>query len=275
MALDKAQSITLAKDEGNINMSKIFFVQGDVDVYPLTIYLTDGGKPFPIPDGTAFYPSFLTARGVAMQGAACEIVDAENGVLRYRVSGGEIAVAGDVSCAIEAVSQTQKLTFQRFSFKVLPAIAAPPPNDKWLTSLRQDILKLAGRLEKLEEGGGQPDAGIVEKLAEIEYALGEMESNLNMIESEIRSLVRSESASLSDEIQRMKMETMEMFSLYGNLYDEVMEIAGVPGPPGQDGKDGMDGKDGASVSIILSTAGNALADSLANPNDLIVVPKEA
>ena len=101
----------------NIKHTNILYVQGDSEVYPLTINLRKHGMPFDLTGKTATLT--VTKMSGAVVVGECEIKDID-GVLAYNFKGNEITEGGKVSALVQVYEGNKRLTFQEFVFHVKP-----------------------------------------------------------------------------------------------------------------------------------------------------------
>ena len=99
----------------NIKHTNILYVQGDSEVYPLTINLRKHGMPFDLTGKTATLT--VTKLSGAVVVGECEIKDID-GVLVYNFKGNEITEGGKVSALVQVYEGNKRLTFQEFVFHV-------------------------------------------------------------------------------------------------------------------------------------------------------------
>ena len=99
----------------NIKHTNILYVQGDSEVYPLTINLRKHGMPFDLTGKTATLT--VTKMSGAVVVGECEIKDID-GVLVYNFKGNEITEGGKVSALVQVYDGNKRLTFQEFVFHV-------------------------------------------------------------------------------------------------------------------------------------------------------------
>ena len=99
----------------NIKHTNILYVQGDSEVYPLTINLRKHGMPFDLTGKTATIT--LKKESDAVVVGECEVKDI-NGVLIYNFKGNEINEQGKVSALVQVYEGNKRLTFQEFVFNV-------------------------------------------------------------------------------------------------------------------------------------------------------------
>ncbi|ACZ08142.1 Domain of uncharacterised function (DUF2479) [Sebaldella termitidis] len=99
----------------NIKHTNILYVQGDSEVYPLTINLRKHGMPFDLTGKTATLT--VTKMSGAVVVGECEIKDID-GVLVYNFKGNEITEGGKVSVLVQVYEGNKRLTFQEFVFHV-------------------------------------------------------------------------------------------------------------------------------------------------------------
>ena len=99
----------------DIKHTNILYVQGDSEVYPLTINLRKHGMPFDLTGKTATLT--VTKMSGAVVVGECEIKDID-GVLIYRFKGNEINEQGKVSALVQVYEGVKRLTFQEFVFHV-------------------------------------------------------------------------------------------------------------------------------------------------------------
>ena len=102
----------------NIKHTNILYVQGDSEVYPLTINLRKHGMPFDLTGKTATLT--VTKMSGAVVVGECEIKDID-GVLVYNFKGNEITEGGKVSVLVQVYEGNKRLTFQEFVFHVKSA----------------------------------------------------------------------------------------------------------------------------------------------------------
>ena len=99
----------------NIKHTNILYVQGDSEVYPLTINLRKYSMPFNLTGKTATIT--LKKESDAVVVGECEVKDI-NGVLIYNFKGNEINEQGKVKALIQVYEGNKRLTFQEFVFHV-------------------------------------------------------------------------------------------------------------------------------------------------------------
>ena len=99
----------------NIKHTNILYVQGDSEVYPLTINLRKHAMPFDLTGKTATLT--VTKMSGAVVVGECEVKDI-NGVLIYNFKGNEINEQGKVSALVQVYEGNKRLTFQEFVFHV-------------------------------------------------------------------------------------------------------------------------------------------------------------
>ena len=99
----------------DIKHTNILYVQGDSEVYPLTINLRKHGMPFDLTGKTATLT--VTKMSGAVVVGECEIKDID-GVLVYNFKGNEITEGGKVSVLVQVYEGNKRLTFQEFVFHV-------------------------------------------------------------------------------------------------------------------------------------------------------------
>ena len=133
----------------NIKHTNILYVQGDSEVYPLTINLRKHGMPFDLTGKTATLT--VTKMSGAVVVGECEIKDTD-GVLIYRFKGNEINEQGKVSALVQVYEGDKRLTFQEFIFhvkglKVLNESIKATDEFNILT----DLIEKTGNLEEWED----------------------------------------------------------------------------------------------------------------------------
>ena len=99
----------------DIKHTNILYVQGDSEVYPLTINLRKYSMPFNLTGKTATIT--LKKESDAVVVGECEVKDI-NGVLIYNFKGNEINEQGKVSALVQVYEGDKRLTFQEFVFHV-------------------------------------------------------------------------------------------------------------------------------------------------------------
>ena len=99
----------------NIKHTNILYIQGDSEVYPLTINLRKHAMPFDLTGKTATLT--VTKMSGAVVVGECEVKDI-NGVLIYNFKGNEITEGGKVSALVQVYEGNKRLTFQEFVFHV-------------------------------------------------------------------------------------------------------------------------------------------------------------
>ena len=99
----------------DIKHTNILYIQGDSEVYPLTINLRKHGMPFDLTGKTATLT--VTKMSGAVVVGECEIKDID-GVLVYNFKGNEITEGGKVSVLVQVYEGNKRLTFQEFVFHV-------------------------------------------------------------------------------------------------------------------------------------------------------------
>ena len=99
----------------DIKHTNILYIQGDSEVYPLTINLRKHGMPFDLTGKTATLT--VTKMSGAVVVGECEIKDID-GVLVYNFKGNEITEGGKVSALVQVYEGNKRLTFQEFVFHV-------------------------------------------------------------------------------------------------------------------------------------------------------------
>ena len=99
----------------DIKHTNIIYIQGDSEVYPLTINLRKHGMPFDLTGKTATLT--VTKMSGAVVVGECEVKDI-NGVLIYNFKGNEITEAGKVRALVQVYEGDKRLTFQEFVFHV-------------------------------------------------------------------------------------------------------------------------------------------------------------
>ena len=99
----------------DIKHTNILYVQGDSEVYPLTINLRKYSMPFNLTGKTATIT--LKKESDAVVVGECEVKDT-NGVLIYNFKGNEITEARKVRALVQVYEGDKRLTFQEFIFHV-------------------------------------------------------------------------------------------------------------------------------------------------------------
>ena len=99
----------------DIKHTSILYVQGDSEVYPLTINLRKHGMPFDLTGKTATLT--VTKMSGAVVVGECEIKDID-GVLVYNFKGNEITEGAKLSALVQVYEGNKRLTFQEFVFHV-------------------------------------------------------------------------------------------------------------------------------------------------------------
>ncbi len=102
---------------GKLLKTDIVYVQGDVAVYPLDIFLLDGTEVLQIPEGATATVTMKKEDDTVVVGKA-EVVDGTNGKVSYAVGSNEIACPGTVQATVELYLGDQRLTSCGFKFKV-------------------------------------------------------------------------------------------------------------------------------------------------------------
>ena len=99
----------------NIKHTNILYVQGDSEVYPLTINLRKHNMSFDLTGKTATLT--VTKMSGAVVVGECEVKDVD-GVLIYEFKGNEINEQGKVNALVQVYTGNKRLTFQEFVFHV-------------------------------------------------------------------------------------------------------------------------------------------------------------
>lgn len=99
-----------------LNYPSIKYVQGDTDVYPLTITLTNDGKKMDLTGRTVTITFKKPDKNKVEE--QCEIVDATNGKIKYQLGTQEIAVSGNVLATVQIFEGVKRLTSTQFDFWV-------------------------------------------------------------------------------------------------------------------------------------------------------------
>ena len=139
------------------------YVRGDIDVYPLELYLVNRNIPFTIPDNATVFINFIRPDGVVDR-APTDILEAAKGHVAYKIQGSEISVVGTVRTYVEIVTANQTLTFeQRLAIEVLPnpdgqSVEVPGKFALWTTAVDMEIVRIDKEILRLAaligSGGG-------------------------------------------------------------------------------------------------------------------------
>ncbi len=112
------KKVDLRLDIRNPARSRIEYVQGDTNVYPLYISITDQGKAVDLTDATQVSLIFVTPSGAVIEGI-CEIVDKPKGEVKYILGSNEIAEVGTVLAELKIFAPEERLlTSTRFAYNV-------------------------------------------------------------------------------------------------------------------------------------------------------------
>ena len=133
------------------DVTDIVYIQGDKQVYPLEIILTENNEPFAIPDGGYVYLSFMLPDGSVDRGLA-QVLDAENGHIVYEVVGSEIAKTGVIEVSVDVSIEDSLLTFEQrlrimVDGSIMPQGITPP------ASMQNWVREIEERVEEMESGG--------------------------------------------------------------------------------------------------------------------------
>ena len=149
--MQKSYNVPLELYTGKPLSTRICYVSGDREAYPLSIKLLARGAPFAIPDGACVELNFRNASGDKYPAPAV-ITDYEEGLIKYSIEPGDIAAPGQVEVSVTLIDSSRRLTWRGFSYAVQSnptdgQTEAPDVLQPW----KDDIVS---RLSTLEEGGG-------------------------------------------------------------------------------------------------------------------------
>ena len=121
MMIQKPYEIRL--DIRNVSRPRIEYVQGDTNVYPLHITLTDKGVPLDISETTRISLILLTPKSNSVIEGVCETVEGKSGQIVYHVGLNEISEEGTVTAELKLFAQENRLlTSTQFTFNVRKSI---------------------------------------------------------------------------------------------------------------------------------------------------------
>ena len=110
-------------DIRNLTRPRIEYVQGDTNVYPLYINLTDEGVPIDVSETKRISLILLTPKSNSVIEGACETLDGVKGQVVYHVGSNEIAEEGTVVVELKLFAEGDRLlTSTRFTFEVRASI---------------------------------------------------------------------------------------------------------------------------------------------------------
>ena len=110
-------------DIRNLTRPRIEYVQGDTNVYPLYINLTDAGVPIDVSETKRISLILLTPKSNSVIEGACETLDGVKGQVVYHVGSNEIAEEGTVVVELKLFAEGDRLlTSTRFTFEVRASI---------------------------------------------------------------------------------------------------------------------------------------------------------
>ena len=234
---------------GSAPIKNIRYIRGDIDVYPLELYLVAWDIPFVIPDDATVFINF-TRPDAVVDKAAAEILDANKGHISYKIQGSEISVAGRLTAAVEIVTGEQLLTFeQKINIDVWPdpngqTVEVPSEYSLWVNEVNQELLRLT---ELIGSGGGGGGTG----------SKGDngWSSILGVVPDGERQVLSITAWTGGTGKKPTLLGYLGETGVVVNIADavDIRGAKGKDGTDGNDGKDGIDGTDGAAATIAVGS----------------------
>ena len=258
--MQKSYNVSLELYDRKPLPTRIHYVSGDREAYPLSIKLLARGAPFAIPDGACVELNFRNADGDKYPAPAV-ITDYEEGLIKYSIEPGDIAVPGQVDVSVTLIDSSQRLTWRGFCYAVQDSptdgqTEAPDVLQPW----KDDIVS---RLSKLEEGGtgGTGTSATVEVGTTTTGEPGTDASVTNVGTSTAAvfdfTIPRGEKGETGEQGIQGEAGPRGEQGVQGDTGPQGLQgiqgEKGETGPQGERGEQGLPGADGAAATIAVGT----------------------